>query len=196
MANKKVCILMGSPRKNGNTISIVKPFVSKLEENRVSCKITWLYDKDIKPCRACRTCQKDWTIFGCAYDDDLQEIFDDILKCDLLILATPIYSWYCTPPMKAVLDRLVYGMNKYYGEEKGSALWAGKKVALITTCGYKPENGADLWESGVKRYCKHSQLEYTEMFAERDLGYKTVFMDSEKEKHALEFADKILEILG
>jgi len=35
--------------------------------------------------------------------------------CDLLVLASPIYSWYCSPPMKAVLDRLVYGMNKYYG---------------------------------------------------------------------------------
>ena len=28
--------------------------------------------------------------------------------------------------MKALLDRLVYGMDKYYGAEKGPALWAGK----------------------------------------------------------------------
>jgi len=28
--------------------------------------------------------------------------------------------------MKALLDRLVYGMNKYYGDKKGPALWAGK----------------------------------------------------------------------
>ena len=35
-----------------------------------------------------------------------------VLACDLLVLATPIYSWFCTPPMKTALDRLVYGMNK------------------------------------------------------------------------------------
>ena len=32
--------------------------------------------------------------------------------------------------MKAVLDRLVYGMNKYYGEQKRPALWAGKAGSL------------------------------------------------------------------
>lgn len=93
------------------------------------------------------------------------------------MLAIPIYSWYCTPPMKVVLDRLVYGMNKYYGEEKGPSLWEGKQVALITTCGYRPENGADLWESGVRRYCKHSRLNYLGMLTERDLGYSSIFMD-------------------
>ena len=97
------------------------------------------------------------------------------------------------PPMKAVLDRLVYGMNKYYGKEKGPALWAGKKLAIITTCGYRPENGADLWETGIIRYCKHSKLQYAGMLAERHLGYNSVFMDSEKEEHAKQFADKFEE---
>ena len=55
----------------------------------------------------------------------MQEIFDRVLACDLLG-ATPIYSWYCTPPMKAVLDRLVYGMNKYYGRRRGRSLWEGR----------------------------------------------------------------------
>lgn len=74
---------------------------------------------------------------------------DAVMRCDLIVLAMPIYSWYCTPPMKAVLDRLVYGMNKYYEKEKGPSLWAGKKVALISTCGYRPEKGADLWEQRI-----------------------------------------------
>ena len=97
--------------------------------------------------------------------------------------------------MKAVLDRLVYGMNKYYGEEKGPALWAGKKAALLTTCGYRPDKGADLWEAGMVRYCKHSELNYIGMLAERDLGYTSVFMDEEKAKHAKKFAEQILNLL-
>lgn len=195
MSLKNICVLMGSPRKNGNTFHLVAPFREELEARGCACDLIWLYDKTLLPCRACRVCQRDWSIFGCRERDDMQEIFDRILTCDLLVLATPIYSWYCTPPMKTVLDRLVYGMNKYYGDEKGPSLWAGKPVALITTCGYRPEQGADLWEAGVKRYCKHSKLTYLSMLAERDLGYQSVFMDVEKEAHARQFAHTLLEQL-
>lgn len=188
----KCCIIMGNLRKNGNTVKLLKPFIEELVKGGAEYELIWLYDKNIKPCVACRTCQADWSNFGCKYDDDMQDIFDRVLACDMLVLATPIYSWYCTPPMKVLLDRLVYGMNKYYGEEKGPALWKGKKVALITTCGYGPEEGADLWENGIKRYCKHSKLQYIGMLAERDLGYKSVFMDNKKEKHAREFAEHLL----
>ena len=142
--SKKLCVLMGSPRKNGNTSQLLTAFLEEWEKAGEHCEPIWLYDKTIQPCRACRSCQKNWSVFGCAIRDDLQTIFDKILACDLLLLATPIYSWYCTPPMKAVLDRLVYGMNKFYGEEKGPALWAGKELALLTTCGYPQEKGADL----------------------------------------------------
>ena len=191
---KHICILMGSPRKQGNTFQLLTPFLEELETGGASYSLTWLYDKILLPCRACRVCQRDWTIFGCPHPDDMQAIFDQILRCDLLLLATPIYSWYCTPPMKAVLDRMVYGMNKYYGDTKGPSLWAGKQVALLTTCGYRPEQGADLWEAGVQRYCKHSQLQYVGMLAERDLGYQSVFMDEEKADHARAFARKLLAL--
>jgi len=190
----RICILMGSPRKEGNTIQLLRPFMDEMQKKGCDCELIWLYDKNLQPCHACRSCQRDWSIFGCPQKDDMQEIFDSVLSCDMLVLATPIYSWYCTPPMKAVLDRLVYGMNKYYGDEKGPSIWAGKKVALITTCGYRPEKGADTWETGVIRYCKHSALEYVGMLAERDLGYKSVFMDAEKETHAREFASKLSEL--
>ena len=116
-----------------------------------------------------------------------------ILRCDLILLATPIYSWYCTPPMKAVLDRMVYGMNKYYGEKKGPAIWAGKEIAILTTCGYRPERGADLWEEGIRRYCRHSQLSYRGMLAERHMGYGTQFMDEAKKRNVSEFLAKLLD---
>lgn len=189
----KVLVLMGSPRKNGNTAALLKPFCEELENGGAHVETVWLYDRDIRPCVACRTCQKDWSVFGCSQQDDVQEIFDKVLTCDLLVLATPIYSWYCTPPMKALLDRLVYGMNKFYGAEKGPSLWAGKAVALLTTCGYRLEKGCDLFEEGVRRYCKHSQLWYLGGHAERHLGYDTVFMDAGKEARTRAFARELLK---
>ena len=189
----KVCILMGSPRKEGNTAALLAPFTRALTLKGHSCETIRLYEKNILPCTACRSCQKDWSGFGCCIQDDAWPLFDRVMACDLLVLATPIYSWYCTPPMKALLDRFVYGMNKYYGDERGPALWKGKKLALIVTCGYPPEKGADLLEAGMIRYCKHSKLRYLGMLAEHDEGYKAVFMDGEKEARAIAFADRLAE---
>lgn len=187
----KCLILMGSPRKAGNTAALLKPFAQAMTDGGAAHEVIWLYDQTINPCVACRVCQADWSKFGCRYDDGMQAVFDKVRACDLLVLATPIYSWYCTPPMKAALDRLVYGMNKYYGEKKGPALWAGKHVALLVTCGYRPEKGADLFEAGMIRYCKHSQLNYAGMLCERDLGYDHVFMDDGKAERARAFAQEL-----
>lgn len=193
MKQKKVCVLLGSPRKEGNTAALTEPFVKMLEEQGCSCDLIWLYDKEIKPCIACRVCQKEenWSGFCCSRQDDMQEIAEQVMNSQLIVFAGPIYSCYCTPPTKAAMDRLVYGLSKYYGEKKGPSLWAGKKVALITTCGYPPEKGADIWEAGMKRYCKHSGLKYLGMLAERHLSYDIPFMDEEKEKHSREFAASI-----
>ncbi len=192
---KQVLILMGSPRKGGNTAALLTPFCRELEGSGAQTETVWLYDRHIEPCVACRACQRDWTTFGCSRKDDVQGIFDRVLAADLLVLATPIYSWYCTPPMKALLDRLVYGMNKYYGTEKGPSLWAGKPVALLMTCGYRPEIGCDLFETGMRRYCKHSQLRYLGSHAERHLGYDTVFMDAGKEARTRAFAQSLIQMI-
>ena len=188
----KVLILMGSPRKNGNTAALLEPFCQELRSGGAEVETVFLHEKDIRPCVACRACQQDWSSFACSQQDDVQELFEKVLACDLLVLATPIYVWYCTPPMKALLDRLVYGMNKYYGEEKGPSLWKGKALALLVTCGYRPEKGCDLFEEGMRRYCKHSGLRYLGSHAERHLGYDTVFMDAEKAERTRAFARDLL----
>lgn len=184
----KYLILMGSPRKNGNTIKLVEPFAEELQKAGNETELIWLYDKEIKGCEACRCCQQDWTKFGCKHNDDMQEIFDQTLAADVLVLALPIYCWGAPAPMKAALDRLMYGMNKYYGEEKGPSIWAGKHVALLETCGYRPEKGSDLFEESMRRYCKHSQLVYDGSMAQRDMGYKAEFVTEDKLAAARTFA--------
>jgi NAD(P)H-dependent FMN reductase len=191
----KVCVLMGSPRKQGNTAALLEPFCQELRSGGAQVETVWLYDRNIQPCVACRCCQQDWTVFGCSRRDDGQTLFDLVLASDLVVLATPIYAWYCTPPMKALLDRLVYGMNKYYGAEKGPSLWAGKAVALLETCGYRPEKGCDLFEEGMRRYCKHSRLRYLGSHAEWHLGYSVPFMDAEKEARTRVFARELLRTI-
>ncbi len=190
---KKACILKASPRKKGNTYSLLEPVVKKLEEGGCRCREFDLYEMEILPCLACRGCQQDWSTANCVRRDDMGPVFEAVMESDLIIFASPIYAWYCTAPLKAAMDRMVYAFNKYYGPEKGPAIWAGKSVAIVTTCGYKPEKGTDLFEEGVRRYCKHSGLEYIGKLAERHLGYDVEFMDEEKQRHAEEFADALLK---
>ena len=85
----KVCILMGSPRKQGNTNALLGPFRQELEGLGAETETVWLHALEIRPCTACRACQRDWTAFGCAQRDDVPTIFDKVLACDLIVLATP-----------------------------------------------------------------------------------------------------------
>ena len=195
MSVPSAAIFRGSPRKQGNTNILTDIFAERLKASGIQVRDHSLYDMDIRPCLACRACQKDWNSISCSQKDDMDKIFEAVRSSDLLVLATPIYSWYCTPPMKAMLDRLVYAMNMYYGEERGPSLWAGKRMALITTCGYRPEKGSDLFEEGMKRYCRHSALTYTEMLCERHMGYKVPFMDDLKRERAEAFAERTAALI-
>lgn len=190
-----ICILMGSPRPKGNTAALLAPVKEELKKMGHTWTEFALYEKHIEPCIACRHCQKDWSKFGCVHRDDMQEIFDAVLDCDLLLLATPIYSLYCTPPLKAALDRLVYGMNKYYGETWGPSLWEGKPVALLATCGYPPEKAVDLLDEGIRRYCKHSKLVYVGMTAARQRKYGEDFMTEDVTAQARAFARQLEEAM-
>ena len=193
--NRKVCVLMGSPHPDGNTASLLSPLVRRMEKHGCAVTTFHLYDCDIRPCIACRACQTDWERPNCCQCDGMQEIFDAVLSSDLLILATPIFSWYCTPPMKAALDRMVYALCKYYGGKRGPSLLTGKKLALLSTCGYRPENGSDLWETGMQRYCRHTPMQYCGAIAERHLGYDVPFMDDGKAERAEAFADRLVPLI-
>lgn len=184
------CVLMASPRLKGNTVELLKPFLSELEDNKAHVIYIPLSEKNIFPCKGCYACQNVNNKYGCIQQDDVLEIMDNIIACDCVVLATPIYSWYCTAPMKALLDRH-YGLNKFYGSAKGS-LWAGKKVAIIATHGYDAEYGAGPFETGIKRLCKHSELKYMGMYSVRDVDNLASFQTEAAINGARVFARRLL----
>lgn len=187
----RICILFGSLRENSNTALLLQPFTAELKRFGAEVDYITIKDLDIEPCTACWTCQNIFEEPGCPKNDDMKVIYDSVLKSDCVVFASPIYSWYCTPPMKAVLDRLVYGMNKYYGDTEGPCLWEGKKCALVTTCGYEIEEGAGVFEEGLRRYSKHSNLNYLGKLAVQDVDGKSYFKSESAVNAAKEFAAKI-----
>lgn len=189
----KATIIYGSPRKRGNTAALLVPFMDELQKNGVILDYFDVYEKKIAGCRACLGCQKDSEKVCCVIQDDMQPVLNSMAESDLIIIAAPVYAWSAPAPVKAVIDRAIYASCKYYGDDPhGPALFKGKRFALLTTCGYPVEKGADLYEEMMKRYCKHCGLTYTGMLAERQRNLKESFMNEEKEKHAREFARSFL----
>lgn len=182
---------MGSPRLDGNTAELVKPFVEELESSGAQVEYITLADKHISPCRGCYACQNVIGEYGCVQQDDMQEIVTQIIDADCFVLAAPIYTWYCPPEMKAMLDRH-YGMNKYYGSASGS-LWEGKKCAILATHGYDVQYATQPFETGIKNLCDHSKLNYIGMYSVRDLDNKASFQTPEAVKGARKFARMILD---
>ncbi|MBO5353532.1 MAG: flavodoxin family protein [Lachnospiraceae bacterium] len=189
----KVLILMGSPRIHGNTAELCKPFMQELEVNQVTVNYIELEKKTIQPCKACYACQDVAGEYGCVHMDDMYEIVDNILWADCIILATPIFSWYCSAKMKAVLDRH-YGLNKYYGNCSG-CLWEGKKVGIIATHGYEGAYATEPFELGVKRLCEHSNLQYIGLYSVQDEENLASFQTEEAMEGAREFARKVIDML-
>ena len=188
----KFCVLLGSPKHNGNTAELLKPFIRELEDNGCEVVYITLSDKDIRPCNGCYTCQNVEGRYGCVQNDDVSPIMDVIIDSDCLVLATPIYSWYCTAPMKALMDRH-YGLNKYYGKTVRGSLWQGKKVAIIATHGYDADYAAGPFETGVIRLCEHSKLQYLGMYSVRHVKNIKSFQTEEAVSGAKEFALRLLK---
>ena len=185
----KVLILMGSPRLHGNTAELCKPFMEELAKQGAEVKYMELEKKTINPCKECYVCQEVTGEYGCAQKDDMPAIAKEMLWADCIVLATPIFAWYCTTKMKAILDRH-YGFNKYYGSAEG-CLWEGKKVGIIATHGYKGAYATDPFELGVKRLCEHSNLQYIGMYSVQDEDNLASFQTAEAVEGAKEFARKV-----
>lgn len=188
----RICVLMGSLRPTRNTAEICKPFIDELRLNQVEVEYISLHNKNIAPCIGCYKCQNVEGEYGCSQEDDMRGIIENILQANVLVFATPIYTWQATPPMKAVMDRM-YGLNKFYGSAPRAVLNENQAYALIATCGYDLDYGAGLLDEGIKRWCKHSGLEYLGMYAVRDEDDMASFQTEEAIKGARSFAQKILE---
>lgn len=182
-------IIFGSPRKSGNTASLLRPFLDELEKAGVETALFDVYEKNISGCRVCMQCQKDKTRAYCAIEDDMQPIIGSISQSDLIILAAPVYGFGLPGPVKTAWDRCIYPFSKYYGgDPHGPSLMEGKKLALFTTCAYPVDKATGALEESLRLIAKHLRLEYAGMLAERQRSYRDEFPSPEQKEHAREFA--------
>ena len=129
---KEVLFIFGGPRKNGNLSKMVE--VAMDEANRLNYKSHYinLYEKNIATCRGCMKCKQSGI---CILNDDIQEIRELLIKCDLIVLASPTYFANVSAPVKNMFDRLVGAvMDDNDNMIPKPKLSPKQKYILMTTC--------------------------------------------------------------
>ncbi len=129
----KVIAINGSPRKNGNTATILKEVLAGAADRGAETRFIHLNDLNMKGCQGCLFCREN--LGQCALKDDFQDVLEEMKKCDAVALGTPIYAFNVTGQFKCFLDRCFCFTEM--DEETGykSVLPAGKKVAFISSQG-------------------------------------------------------------
>jgi len=123
-----VPIIIGSPRKNGDTKTLAEECKRGLSSRNVTSQFFVLNEMNYSGCQACYGCKKADTI-ECVRNDDMQLIYDALETADGLIIATPIYFGGVTGQTKLWLDRLF----PYLSMELGSNLPKKIPVSCIYT---------------------------------------------------------------
>ncbi len=103
--SKKVVILNGSPRPNGNTSALVKAFTNGAREAGHTVTEFFLDKMDIHGCKGCfgghssKACP-------CVQKDDMNKIYPAVKECDVIVLASPLYYWNLSGQLRTAVDRL------------------------------------------------------------------------------------------
>ena len=102
---KKILILSGSPRKQGNSDLLCDEFMrGALEVGHTVDKIR-VQEKKVACCTACYACRDTG---NCAIKDDMADIMQKMIDCDVMVLASPVYFYSIDAQLKAVIDRSVF----------------------------------------------------------------------------------------
>jgi len=125
--------IIGSPRKGGNTETLVDEVLEGAKEAGGTIEKVLLNALDIKPCQACNSCYK--TGF-CIQNDDMSELLKKMERSEIWILGTPIYWWGPTAQFKAFIDRWYHPKHQEFKK---------KQVILVIPLG-----------GGNERYARHT----------------------------------------
>ena len=123
---KKVIIVLGSPRKKGNSATLAKKIAQAAKAAGADVETFYLHGMKIRPCTACDACKKDIKT-DCVIDDDMRPLYPKLRAADALVIASPIYWFTVSAQTKLFMDRC-YAL----GDSRDYAL-AGKRIGIVLT---------------------------------------------------------------
>jgi len=112
---KSILAIYGSPRRKGNTTLLLKRAVEGAREAGGNVEEIVLRDLKMSPCLEIYGCKETGR---CAIKDDFQGVYDKLLACDGLMLASPIFFYTVSAHTKILMDRCQSLWVKRYWLEK------------------------------------------------------------------------------
>ena len=123
--SKKIVVITGSPRKNGNSFAMTDAFIKAAEGKGHTVTRFDAAMKKTGGCHDCETCFQSGK--ACSFDDDFNTIAPAILEADAVVFTMPVY-WYSIPAqIKGIIDKM-------FSFVVGGKDISGKECALITCC--------------------------------------------------------------
>ena len=130
--SKKVLILSGSPRKDGNSDLLCDEFLRGAQESGNQVEKVFLRSKKVAPCNACYYCKNSGG--KCAIPDDMAEILDKMQAADVIVMASPVYFYSIGAQMKAVIDRSVARWTNIPNKEFYYIMTAAEDSDTVMDC--------------------------------------------------------------
>jgi multimeric flavodoxin WrbA len=194
----KLIAFNGSPRKKGNTATLLRHAIDGAKEEGAKTELIHLYDLDYKGCTSCYACKRTGgKSYGhCAMKDDLQPVLKKVESADAILIGSPIYYSITTGETRCFLERLMYQYSVY--DKERSTLFEKKiRTGFIYTAGAKEEmvkemgfdRNAQMTEMAMARIfgsCESVFVTNTSPFDDYSKYVSTLFDPEEKKKHQKE----------
>lgn len=143
---KKIMVLSGSPRKNGNTNTVVGWFAEGAKEAGADVEVIDVtrLKSTHHGCIACMGCQKS-DKYECMVKDEVQPVLARFPSADVVVFATPTYFFGPSAQLKSALDRM-YSLIKINPKGGFDHNLGRLTFAVIATAGGGIEPGLKLIE--------------------------------------------------
>lgn len=132
----KIVCINGSPRPQGNSAAMIERFTATAKEKGAEIETFHLGKLTFSGCVSCRACKT--ASVECVINDDLQKVLDAAAKCDVMVLASPVYFGDVTGQTKCFIDRTYAWFTPDYISdiENSSRLEKGKHLVFFMPQGY------------------------------------------------------------
>jgi multimeric flavodoxin WrbA len=129
----KILAVYGSPRRKGNTASLLKEAVRGARDEGATVEEVVLRDLKISPCLEIYGCKK---AGRCAIQDDFQPLYDQLLASHGLMLASPIFFYSVSAHTKSMIDRCQsLWVKKYWIDNSPMVLREPRRKGLFISVG-------------------------------------------------------------
>ena len=101
---KKVLVIVGSPRRGGNSDAMADAFTRGAETAGAEVRRINVSELKIKACTACEQCWE--SDRPCVFQDDMEKAYPLIEWADMFVFAFPLYYYTYPAQLKMFIDKL------------------------------------------------------------------------------------------